>query len=249
MNPELSTARPDPASSWLKEAIASSLSELRLYVSTLSFALHPGRFVEAWMAGEGRRMNPLGFMATSLGVAAALSQLASLFVAPTDNSGKNSMLADLLHAFGPYLHYIALGMLCHAFLAALGSRKSLFGSVAIALYAGGAATLLTAVMLDAERVWAAAHQRTIEQLLANPTGKALLFATLALGLVVYAVPLGRALSEFHEVGRKRSAAAFVLAFIVTGFVFGTFNPPGNYGLHLELSVGRHDVTCRLGMDS
>ena len=248
MEVEHAPARKDPASSWLREAITAFLSEARLFLSTLSFALRPRRFVDAWLEGERRVMNPLGFMATALGIAAVLAEVsASLAGARPGAAADHSVITELLQAFGPYLHYVALGLICHGLLVALGSRRSLFGSVAIALYAGGAATLQAALMFGLESAWGAAHHLSFEKLAATPTGLAALVATVTLSLLIFAIPFVRGLSALHQVGSGRCMGALVLAFLATGFLFGLLSPPGNYGLHLVVRFTRHTFGINLAM--
>jgi hypothetical protein len=226
-----------PESQWLGDSVRSALTEARLYLRTVAeVSTRPARFAAAWLRGEARALNPLGYFATSVSLMALVSALA-MRVLHLD-AGSGSLLGELLDAAGPYLHYAALGLITHALLRLGGSPRRLLGSLAISLYVGGGpATLVTIVNLVIFGVAKLGLRQT------ELTGSMLLRpAALTLAALAYAsrlymfVAFIRALAGLHGIRARWVALAFAAALASMGLFFGLVNPPGHYGLRLLIGA-------------
>jgi hypothetical protein len=220
---------------WLHDGLRIAWTELRSYVTTaLRFTRAPHRFMAGWWHGELAAMNPLAMLATGAAIAAASRQLAGA-VLGVDRP--NTLLGAALSALGPYLHYVALGALCHAVLTA--RRRSdvrLADSVAAALYAGaGPAALAEALG------WLV--MCALSPVVTSPIAFGVM---LGVAFSIFCFTLAMALAGLHRPPWWKMLAAFVIAFPLTGLVFGTLRPPGNYGLHWVLDV-RDRFFLGLGM--
>jgi hypothetical protein len=79
----LPSPAPSPASSpspdgpdWAREAVALALDEARRFLATaFGFMRRPGRFCADWLAGRQHALNPLGFVATALGISGLIGAL------------------------------------------------------------------------------------------------------------------------------------------------------------------------------
>jgi hypothetical protein len=225
---------PDAETRWVKDSLAATARELRAFAVTAAAAtVRPARFARAWVEGSGAALNPMAFMAT----AAALVTLAGTVAARLGPLGGSSTLAgEVLDSLGPYLHYVALGLICHATLRLAGSRRSLAASVAMSLYVGGGpgalATLVDLVVfLVVVRVFGKANFTSRE--LVTP-------AVMAAGALVWTVRLAvaacfvGAFTGLHQVRVGWVVLGLVVALLVTGLAFGLLAPPGRYGMHLVI---------------
>jgi hypothetical protein len=223
------------APAWLHDGLRTVWTELRSYLATaLRFTRAPHRFMNDWWHGQSASMNPLAMLATGATIVAASHQLAGavLGIAHPD-----TLLDAALTALGPYAHYVALGILCHLVLAARGRNDvRLTDSIATALYAGAGPAAL------AESLgWLVLC--ALRPLLAS---KVAIGVMLGAAFTVFCLTLATALGGLHRTPWWRMLAAFAIAFPLTGLVFGTLHPPGNYGLHWVLEV-RERFALSLGM--
>jgi hypothetical protein len=109
---------------------ANGPDEGRRFVDTAhGFARAPASFSADWAAGRREALNPLGFMATALGIAGLAAALA-----PGSEGG---ILSQIARAILPYAYYVALGLVAHPLLRLAGGRTGLRATLAISLFAGG----------------------------------------------------------------------------------------------------------------
>jgi hypothetical protein len=224
----------DRETRWLEDSLTATARELRAFAETAAAAtVRPARFARGWVEGRHAALNPLAFMAT----AAALVTVAGTLAARLGPLGGSSTLAgEVLDSVGPYLHYLALGLICHAILRLAGSRRRVAGSVAMSLYVGGGpgtvATLIDLVMfLVVSKLFGKVNFSAAE--LATPV-------LMAVGVVVWAVRLGMAVAfvaafvGLHRVRVGWAVLGLVVALLLTGLAFGILAPPGRYGMHLAI---------------
>jgi hypothetical protein len=233
----------EPEGRWILEAAQALWHELRSYARTAAAILrHPHQFGREWGASETETLNPLGFAATTVATVAALFTLRRALPGTMDgNDGGSSIPLAVLQATGTYLHLVCLGLLSHALLAVVRRNRSVLGSVALALYAGGLAALtagvlelLVAVLRPEVRgvqraALAATHARTLWWL----------GVPLVASFVLFVSTLASSMAGLHRRAPVLTVLAVLLAFVGTGFLFGAVNPPGSYGLHLKLRLNHH----------
>jgi hypothetical protein len=210
---------------WFRDGFRTAWTELCSYVTTvLRFTRAPHRFMNDWWQGLSVSMNPLAMLATGATITAASHQLAGA-VLGIDHP--DTLLNAALSALGPYVHYVSLGVLCHLVLAARQRGDvRLTDSIATALYAGAGPAAL------AESLgW-------IVMCVLHPFTRSTIAVGVMLGAAfsVFCFTLAMALGGLHRQPWWKMFAAFAIAFPLSGLVFGTLNPPGNYGLHWVLHV-------------
>jgi hypothetical protein len=235
--PETSTARgPD----WFAEALRQGLHELAEFFRTgIAFTLRPSRFADEWYRGERQAMNPLGCLATAAAILLPVQVLCGRWL-PGEHA--DTLLAQAFDAAGPYLHYAALGAIAHPLMRLAGSRRSLQGSVGVALYAGalpGLGGSMLVALTVALFYTSSQHAQHIEQPL-----------IVAIVLGMFGLFLGVAcagLAGLHRVHWSRALLALLVAFVVMGVFFGYAKPPGEYGLHLTLKLGQKFPSMDLGI--
>jgi hypothetical protein len=223
---------------WLADSVRLTAREARSFARTVAaITIRPARFARGWVTGELSVMNPLGYFATSVAIVAVCQKLAFAAVGVGEGAG---LLVEVVNVIGPYLYYVALGMLCHVMLRARGSRRTARASLAIALYAGGGPfALATIVNLVAFMI----AQLRFGKL--NFSGAELLTREVfALGVVAFGSRLAaliifaRALSGLHAQPARWTALALLLALAITALAFGLLDPPGNYGGHFIIGEER-----------
>ncbi len=210
---------------WLRNAASAMWRELASYLSTTwALARSPRRFANDWWSGARIAMNPIAMLATGATLVTAARQLAG---AALEISRPDSLMDTVATALGPYLHYVFLGVLCHAVLVAFipDRQVRLADTIALALYVGAGPGSIAEII-----GWA-----TICALV--PVGVTGLMLGIMLGttFAVFCTVLASAFSGLHQARAARVVLAFAIAFPVTGVVFGSFDPPGSYGLHWVLS--------------
>jgi len=223
---------------WLADSVRLAVREARSFAAAVAaVTFRPARFASGWVTGERPAMNPLGYFATSVAIVAVCQKLAFAVVGAGEGAG---LLVEAANAIGPYLYYVALGMLCHAMLRARGSRRTARGSLAMALYAGGGPfALATIANLVAFTI---AHLRFGKGEFSG--AEMLTPQVLALGVVAFGsrlaalVIFARVLSGFHERPARWTWLALLLALGVTALTFGLLDPPGNYGGHFIIGQER-----------
>jgi hypothetical protein len=223
---------------WLADSVRLTAREVRSFARTVAaVTFRPARFAAGWVTGELSVTNPLGYFATSVAIVAVCQKLAFAVAGVGEGAG---LFIEVVNAIGPYLYYVALGMLCHVMLRARGSRRTVRGSLAIALYAGGGPFALATIFNLSAFVFA---QLRFGKL--NFSGAELLTPqVLALGVVAFGsrlaalVMFARALSGFHEQPARWTALALLLALAITALAFGLLDPPGNYGGHFIIGEVR-----------
>ena len=223
---------------WLVDSVRLTAREARSFAGAVAaVTIRPARFASGWVTGELSVMNPLGYFATSVAIVAVCQKLAFAVVGAGEGAG---LLVEVVNAIGPYLYYVALGMLCHAMLRARGSRRTARGSLAITLYAGGGpfalATIANLVAFTIAHLRFGKGDFSGAELL---TPQVLALGVLAFGsrlaaLVIFA----RALSGLHGQPARWTALALLLALAITALAFGLLEPPGNYGGHFIIGEER-----------
>ncbi len=223
------------APTWFRDGLRVAWTELQSYLTTaMRFTRAPHRFMDDWWYGRSVSMNPLAMLATGATIAAASHQLAGavLGIARPD-----TLLNVVLSALGPYLHYVSLGLVFHLVLATRGRREvRLSDSIAAALYAGAGPAAL------AESLgW-------LVMCVLHPFVRSQIAMGVILGVAfgVFCCSLAMALAGVHRPPWWKMLIAFAITFPLSGLVFGTLKPPGNYGLHWVLEV-RDRFYLGLGM--
>jgi len=209
---------------WFRDGLCVAWTEARSYLTTaLRFTRAPRRFMDDWWHGRSASMNPLAMLATGATITAASHQLAGS-VLGIDHP--DTLLSAALSALGPHVHYVSLGMLCHLVLARRRGEVRLTDSIATALYAGAGPAAL------AESLgWLV--MCALRPVVTWQTGGGVM---LSVAFCVFCFTLATALGGLHRPPWWKMPLAFAIAFPLTGLVFGTLAPPGNYGLHWVLDV-------------
>ena len=232
---------PGESPSWIRDAVANGLGELRLFFATAkAFTFHPVRFAGAFIEGRQRAMNPLAFLATSAGLLGGLRLLLRAATASPD--ANLSLPGQLFEAVAPYLHYAALGCIAHLVFRATGSGRPLRDSLAMALFAGGGPaafadlfTLLTGAAFDL------AHPALAGQPQVAPQGL-WLFALIAMPTITFSVfsaSLASSLASAHGARQWwRSAIAILGSYTATGLLFGVLDLKARYGMHWVITFAR-----------
>jgi hypothetical protein len=234
-----------PESRWILEATQALWHELRCYCRTAAaIGRHPLRFGRDWGEGQGEMLNPLGFAATTVATVATLFTLRRALPGTVDRGeADGSMVLAVLQACGMYLHLVCLGLLSHGLLAALRRNRAVLGSVALALYAGGVSAL-TAGVLELFVAVLRPEIRGVHRAALASTGSGtlwLLGLPLLASFLLFVSLLASSMAGLHRRSIVLTVLAVVLAFVATGFIFGALNPPGNYGVHLQLRL-HHGTT-------
>jgi hypothetical protein len=160
---------------------------------------------------------------------------------PAEKSNGESLTTDMLGWLLPFAYFLSLGVIQHAVLRVLRSQRRLRDSCAMSLYAGGGPAM--ALLLLALVLFVIAHQLgwSIDYQwhdLAWSWRARLLTVFSGLSLIVFFATLGVAQARLHQSRPWKVSIASIVALIVSGFFFGTFHPPGAYGMHLSLAF-RH----------
>jgi hypothetical protein len=219
---------------WLADSLRLTWREIRSFAATAAAAtVRPARFAGQWVHGERPAMNPLGYFATSAAIVAVYRKIAFAVVGTETDEGLG---AEILDAVGPYLHYVALGLLSHAVLRLRGSRRTLRGTLALSLYVGGGPGALVTVLnismfVFTNLVWGKSNFAASEVLSPSVMTLAVLVFATRLGFMVIFV---RALSGFHAARTGWTLLAFLLALTSTALAFGLLDPPGSYGGHFVI---------------
>ncbi len=226
-------------SNWLLEAMQTTLREAAFYGRTaLAVTIGPRRFALAWKRDRSTFMNPLGFLAATLGAVGTLDGLAQFFVvhAPSDasTSASPSMLASLAEWGAPFVYYLLLGLLAQLLLWLFRAGGELLDGVAMSVYAGGGpATLLALIAKGAVAVYVAhGHPGGLQVTLTTD-----LSGVVALGIgspfFLYCWALGSGLRAMSvkPVARWKIAVVMLASVVAAGFAFGYVDPPGEYGIH------------------
>jgi hypothetical protein len=233
------SARDSP--DWIAEALAQLRSELMLFSRTaMDFSRHPARFASEWTSGSVRRLNPLGFAATSFALMASAGTMIERLW-PESNAVSDSLTSDVLRWLLPFVYFLFLGVIQHGVLRVLGSQRPLRDSCAIALYAGGGPATALQLLFMAYGVLA----DRFGWLTGCPNRDLLwswkcrflgLFAVAS--LIAFFATMGIAQARLHRARFWKVALASVVALLGSGIFFGVVHPPGNYGMHFVLQVHR-----------
>lgn len=215
---------------WIEDGIRLTSRQIIFFFQTaFEFTIHPIRFTEEWVNQERRAINPFGFLATSVAILGPIRSLC-LWILGIDQSA-DSLWIDLLNSLGPFVHYAALGVLCHLTLSIiLGSKRKASDSVALAIYAGGgpaaAAELLVWIIL------------VVIQLVYRDESLTRLFLYLGLGIAfsIFCAAFASSLGVLHRVRWWHIFITYAIAFVSTGLFFGIVDPPGNYGMHWVIKL-------------
>ena len=218
------TEEPRAAPTWLADGARAAIRELGLYLETAwSLLRRPHAFLSDWYSGRARAMNPLAMLATGAAIVAGSRQLAG---AALGLETADSLWGAIFSALGPYVHYIALGLLCHG-VVWLTARSPVRASdsVAAALFAGAGPAAL------AEGIgWG-----ILVALSPLGVSQAAISIMLGMAFTIFCAVFGTAMGGLHRCPWWSLMLAFAVAFPVTGLVFGVLDPPGSYGLHWVIS--------------
>jgi hypothetical protein len=225
---------------WIVDGLRQVAGELKLYARTsLEFTLHPRRFAGEWASGARHALNPMGFLATTLGVLGPA--LVGLGRITHEDDAPSSFRADVLGTITPFAFYLLLGTIEHAILRLFGSRRRLRDSWAMALYAGGGpSTTSTLVVCALAAVVALAGGPThinsfvgvspaMWLLIASAVGAQLFFLT-SLALSLWG------LHQPHGIRLWHVLLATVGALVASAILFGVLDPPGKFGIHLVVRL-------------
>ncbi|MFL5347045.1 MAG: hypothetical protein ACJ8AT_19850 [Hyalangium sp.] len=164
-------------------------------------------------------MNPVTF----IGTATALVVFAMRAVG--DTTGRHmapTFFSQLFLALAPQLYYAQFGLVAHAVLRLLGSRRRWTSSVGVALFAGGIfptiATLLSlGVVLGV--YWFHGLPEDVSPFQAVPAWARIILGVLISGAFsAFFFTLARGLGAVHEVSRARRVIALMAAVLVTGLI-------------------------------
>lgn len=200
---------------WLVEGFRHSLHTFALFFRTgAQFTRHPGRFARAWARGELRAFNPLAFMATGAGLTATVGLLVERIMHP---GGGFSLVDFVVGEIDPYLRYLLLGALCHAFLRLLGAWRPWYVTAGIALFAGGgpasAADILTQAITLAVHGPAARAESSTSTLLTAVVAGGVLLAN-----AVFLMALALGLAGVHRLRMWRIALSLLAAEIALALI-------------------------------
>lgn len=201
---------------WLSEALEPVLKFLR---TAWAFARGPARFCGDWVGGRQEAMNPVTFIgtATALVVFAmrAVGDLTERHMAPT-------LFSQLFLALAPQLYYAQFGLVAHAVLRLLGSRRRWTSSVGVALFAGGifpTVAMLISLGVVLGVYWTGGLPEGQELFQAVPAwARIVLGALIGSAFAAFFITLARGLGAVHEVSRPRRITALMVAVIVTGLI-------------------------------
>jgi len=221
---------------WIRDAWRGTRNEFASFLRTAArFVLHPAQFGRRWAAEGARELNPIGFAATSFAVVGVIATAISHLGGWQHDDASSSVIHELLSWLLPYAYFVALGIIQHLCLKIFRSRRPLRDSCAMALYAGGGAGIPTQLV------------GSIFAVVLKRLGLPLSYSNETLGwaaspvflftwgsLVAFFVTLGAAQAALHQARAWKVIIASLLAILVTGLLFGYFDPPGNYGMHLKL---------------
>lgn len=224
---------------WIKEAALTAWREIRLFGSTaVQMLRRPRQFGTAFGQAQFPVLNPIAFTASTLAIATALAYLdAALWPHPPDGLAAEeplSLVAEALDAAGMYLHLAALGLLSYGFLRLVRRRGPVGGAIAVALYAGGVATLLACLgFLVVKGLIPPLRARNLELEGGRDPAPLVvaMFAPPALSFSAFVWMLVASLGGLFRIKGRWPMLAVFVAFLGTGAFFGYVEPPGSYGLH------------------
>lgn len=217
----------EPSPDWVRSGIAQLHDEITLFLRTLwGFLRHPRTFTRGFLRGDIRALNPFGYLFTAIGAVGVFNAVVLALLSKEASNG--SVLVQALRAALPPTYYVVIGLITHALLWLLGSRRRhVRDTAAVALYAAGPAYLSYALLVFLsqilQRCGASEH-----------LAKALLLTLSVASICAFAIPFVAALREIHDRQRgawRRCIAAFGFVFVASGFFFGFVRPPGSFGLH------------------
>jgi hypothetical protein len=219
----MTSSAPPGGPDWVRETIAVTRDEIRRFAATAAgVCLQPRRFGAAWIDGTRRALNPLGFVATALGVSGAA--LAIVF-AVIPNALDQGLLAQVAVAVLPYVYYALIGALAHPVLRLFGARRPLRATIGMTLFAGGGPGLLLTVSFIAIALGRVAAYGGFDAVHGFSQGlpvAALVAIAISINVLYlyFVATLALGLAGAHGVGRIRAAGAVAVALLVTGLVIG-----------------------------
>jgi hypothetical protein len=239
----------DASPDWVRQGLRQFFDEVRLFARTaFEFTLHPPRFAREWAAGHRRALNPLGFLATAFGVIAPFEAIVSHLLHQDERS--EPLVRAALAATLPFGYYLLVGSAQHAVLRMFGSRRPLRDSWAMALYAGGGPASAARLVIGAGSVLLCSRSGhpVVPGIHDASAWLLMVGATVSFSLFFYT--LSAALAGVHfQYGIRwwHILVANLVAIVASGLLFGLLAPPGRYGLHLVIDVGRHAHRWRFGI--
>jgi hypothetical protein len=225
----------DPAPDWIRDGWGKIIEELRLYARTVwGITVRPSRFAAAWASGEVRALNPLAVMATTLIVLGPIQH--EISVRTKLFQGGNAMAADVYEVVAPYAITLLSGLLAHAVLLGLGSRRPVRVSLGVgAMISGGplsivnVVTSLVALMLviktgftiDALYGFASKPDPQVLRAILRPA--VILIVSAGAMNLLYLIWFARALAAAHAVRVWRAVAAVLVGAGVAGWLIGSLS--------------------------
>jgi len=143
----------DSADHWLGEAWRAARDELLLFVRTLgAFLRQPRALMRAWVAGERRPMNPLGYLGMCLLLVAPAHFAISLRTRVLMDETASKMhvpgeVLGLVQAAEPYLGALTFAVIAHGILRLFGAKAPFARTLGAQLYAYGPMALATLLVL------------------------------------------------------------------------------------------------------
>jgi hypothetical protein len=253
---------------WLERAWVGIRRELLGTARALVLVMfRPRTFALGWSSGDRPAPNPMAVLASCVTVTLAaklvlLQTFKSAFAASLPSAGREpGVLGALLDTFGPSLHAIVLGVICHLTLWVLGKhRRSWRASVGWTIYCASAALVLLTVglALTAAAVGASgeiasaardggvrAHLDATDMVGSSASLVAVVMLAVVFiigsGLVMW-VSIVRGLAAVHLARWYWVFLGLVIALLITGALFGLLEPPGTYGIHPVIDGGIVRVT-------
>jgi hypothetical protein len=219
---------------WIADGLKQVRDELTLFAKTVwAFTASPAISARGWADGSLRLLNPLGFIATSFGVVGVV-MTTLLRLLHMESDATTSLAVDILKWIGPYIYYVALGMVAHGVLRLWSGGGQLRGTLAIALYAGGGPAMVIDVFV---RILALLWQIRLKSKLDDSSTFGTMVVMASFSAFCFSFSSGlRALNE--RLRLWHIWCANLLAMLATGIIFGVFHPPGQYGFHLTIGLER-----------
>lgn len=194
---------------WITDGLRQVQDELLFFFRTAAaITVHPRQFAREWATGQRRALNPLAFLATSLGFTSPLHFILQRIVEHRHQEGP--AWVEMLEPFLPYGEFLLLGVLCHAVLRVSGAVQPLRATVAISLFAGGGPAAAADVFTDL--LCAVIISRGAEESLTAGSLQMLAAASIIAANAVFIATFAQGLAGLHQMRLWRSGVALLLAY-------------------------------------
>jgi hypothetical protein len=230
-------AAPEPEPRWVHDLWGLPLvRRLRAGAAALwLFYRSPYAFGQAWVRGDARLPNPGVALATAVSVLALLAEEARRLLHKEKPGG---LLTSAAETLGPYVLYLAWGLIAHVCLRTFGSRRRLGTSLGISLLAGAGPGTVAGVVVTLV-IAALGLRYGVETDFSERVPSRVMGAAIAVVYVAYLyafVAFQLALAGAHRLARWKGIVAGTIAVLAIGFSCGA----------LEGATGEHGMTKKLG---